>query len=291
MSTLTSHQQASPLPRIASILRRHPVASFLVLAHVGLWTSVLPILFLDAPPRPLSAVGALVGLALPAFAVTAATAGREGVRDLLHRSLRWRVAIRWYVLALFAIPLGTLAVAPFVAGTPLGPLADQSGALLWAFSTEIVVALVTVQLFEEIGWLGFAQHTLQARHGALKASLLLAPAFGLVHLPFYFIGAPITVQRAGMVLAQMLMVIPFAVFLRALLAWMYNRTAASVLLGAILHASFNTASGSAFLERLGPPSAVSMLPLAAVVLLALAVGIRTKARLGFAGEGGKVVDA
>jgi hypothetical protein len=93
----------------------------------------------------------------------------------------------------------------------------------------------------------------------------------MIHLPTYFIGAPITGEKALAVPAQMAIVVPFAVLLRLLIAWMYSAAGSSVLLGAVLHASFNTASGPAFLDRLGADPAVSLLPLAVVVVLALVV--------------------
>jgi hypothetical protein len=88
--------------------RRHPVVSYLVLAFVIVWVTWIPVLIFGAPPRPFSAVGAILGLAFPAFLVTAARDGRAGVRDLLRRTLRWRVGIGWYVLAMLAIPVGAL---------------------------------------------------------------------------------------------------------------------------------------------------------------------------------------
>jgi hypothetical protein len=47
-------------------------------------------------------------LALPAFLVTAATSGKAGVLDLLGRCLRWRGAVRWYLIALLGLPVATL---------------------------------------------------------------------------------------------------------------------------------------------------------------------------------------
>ena len=41
-----------------------------------------------------------LGAGLAAFLVTAALSGRAGVADLTRRSLRWRVPVRWYLIAL-----------------------------------------------------------------------------------------------------------------------------------------------------------------------------------------------
>jgi membrane protease YdiL (CAAX protease family) len=169
-----------------SFLSRHPVAAFLVAAYAIFWVSWIPVLFLGAPPRPFTAIGALLGLALPAFVVTAATEGRAGVLDLLRRTLRWRVGIGWYLLAALAIPLGALLLAPILLGpAPLQALGENWSLLFTAFLPQLVLALVTVQLFEELGWFGFVQHRLQARHGALGASLLVALAVAFLHLPTY----------------------------------------------------------------------------------------------------------
>ena len=101
---------------MGSFLGRHPVASFLVAAYTIFWASWMPVLFLDAPPRLFSSLGAILGLALPAFLITAATDGRAGVRDLLRRALRWLVGVGWYLFATLAIPVGALLLAPLVLG-------------------------------------------------------------------------------------------------------------------------------------------------------------------------------
>jgi cytochrome bd-type quinol oxidase subunit 2 len=99
-------------------------------------------------------------------------------------------------------------------------------------------------------------------------SLVVALLFAGIHLPTYFVGGPVTGERVLTVLAQRLVIIPFAVFCRILITWVCKGTACSVLLAATLHASFNTASGSGFLQQLGTYPAVPFLPLLAVVLLA-----------------------
>ena len=184
-----------PAPRrlgsTRSFVNRHPVASFLVAAYAIFWTSWTPVLFLGAPPRLFSAIGAALGLALPAFLVTAATDGKAGVRDPMRRTLRWRVGIGWYLLAALAIPIGALLLAPIFLGlAPLQAFGENWPLLLTAFVPQLLLALVTVQFFEELGWSGFVQHRLQARHGPLKASLLVALAFAFLHLPTY-LRAPI----------------------------------------------------------------------------------------------------
>jgi uncharacterized protein len=199
------------LGSLGPFVGRHPVASFLVAAYTIFWASWMPVLFLGAPPRLFSAIGAILGLALPAFLVTAATDGKAGVRELLRRTLRWRVGIGWYLLAVLAIPAGALLLAPiFVGQGPLEAFGENWPVLFTAFVPQLVLALVTVQFFEELGWAGFVQHRLQARHGALRASLLVALAFAFLHLPTY-LRAPISGASAVRDLSVLAIVIPFAI--------------------------------------------------------------------------------
>src|SRR5919199_3870232 len=95
---------------LKGVVARHPALAFLVMAFGFGWTSLIPILLsengfgvlpIELPLTPVQTLATVVGLALPAFLVTAATGGRQGVQDLLNRLLRWRVGVRWYLVALF----------------------------------------------------------------------------------------------------------------------------------------------------------------------------------------------
>ena len=135
---------------------------------------------------------------------------------------------------------------------------------------------MTVQFFEELGWAGFVQHRLQARHGALRASLLVAVAFAFLHLPTY-LRAPLSCASVMRDLSVLAIVIPFAIVFRILIAYAYNRTAYAVVIAAITHASFNEAS-----ELIAPNvqgSLAQILAFASTALLALLAGVVSKGAL------------
>jgi uncharacterized protein len=269
-----------------SFVGRRPVVSYLVLAFAIFWGSWMSVLFFGAPPRPVSAVGAILGLTLPAFLITAATDGRAGVHDLLRRMLQWRVGIGWYLLAILAIPFGALLLAPvFLGQAPLQGLLQNWPLLFTEFVPQLLLALVTVQLFEELGWTGFVQHRLQIRHGALKASLLVALAFALLHLPTY-LSAPISGASAIRDLSVMMIVIPLAICFRILITFAYNRPGFSVLIAAISHASFNQASKIISPNVPGPLAEV--LVFASVGLLALLALVISKGTLAYNRDQGPV---
>jgi uncharacterized protein len=220
-----------------------------------------------------------LGLALPAFLITAATDGRAGVRDLLRRTSRWRVGIGWYLLAMLAIPVGALLLAPlFLGPAPLQGLLPNWILPFTEFVPQLLLALMTVQFFEELGCAGFVQHRLQSRHGALNASFLVALAFAFLHLPTY-LSAPISGAGALRDLPVMVIVIPFAICFRILITFAYNRTRFSVLIASITHASFNEASEIISPNVTGPLAQV--LAFASVGLLALLAVVLTKGKLAY----------
>lgn len=267
---------------IGAPIRRRPVAAFLILAFVGMWASLSPALFLGAPMRLSSAIGAFLGLALSAFVVTAIAEGGAGVRDLLGRSLRWRVGVRRYALALLALPAAMFAIASaMLGGSPLAALAGEWGLLLTVLVPEVLIALASIQLCEEIGWTGFAQHRLQGRLGAFRASLVVAAAFALIHFPTYLAGSPITGQRMLQAVVMMVPVALFAAFFRVLLTWAYNDAGGSVPVAALVHAVFNTVSGATFTPAFVPVSIAAWLPLAAVAALAVLATAATRGRLAY----------
>lgn len=292
-STISALIAAAPRASTSGIrasIRRHPVTAYLIMAFTGLWLSLIPVLFLNAAwPYlfPFSVIGNILVFALPAFLVTAIADGEAGVRDLLGRSLSWKAGVRWYALALLGIPAGILLIATIYLGAaPLESLGDKWTLLIMVFVSDVLMALVTVQLFEELGWTGFVQHRLQDRHGALRASLIVALGFALIHFPTFFIGAPITGEAFLQVLLMMVPITVFAVFLRALITWLYNGSGRSILIAALLHAVFNTVDDAKLTGQLVPESAVMWIPLAAVALLAVLVTLLSRGQLAYEPEPG-----
>jgi uncharacterized protein len=274
--------------RLATLIRRRPVTCYLVLAYLGMWACLTPAFVTDLPVRPLSALGALVGLALPAVLVAHVTGGPAGVRDLVGRIVRRPPRPGTYLVALAGVPALSVALSVALAGLvnglrPTDLWRSNGFTVAGLFLLETAWALLTIQLLEELGWTGTVHDRLQRRHGAFRAALLVAPAFAGIHLPLYLLGSPVTWVQVARVSVQLAAVVVFAGFLRVLLAWTYNAAGASVLPAALLHASFNTASGREFLQHLGAGPVRALLPLAAVALLAVAVTALTRGRLGPAG--------
>lgn len=154
------------------MVRRWPLVSFFMLAYIFAWSLVLLSRFSLA-----FGFLALFGPAAAALIIEAVVDGRSGVRALLARVTIWRVAPYWYLVA-FALP-AALSLAAIGAGRALGrPTEVQFSDL------SVLAALLFVFVIgEELGWRGFALPRLQARYGALGASLILGVFWAAWHLP------------------------------------------------------------------------------------------------------------
>jgi uncharacterized protein len=281
------------------LVARHPSTAFLVMAFALGWTALLPLLLsergfgilpIDPPVAAFQFLASVLGLTLPAFLVTAATDGKPGVRDLLHRSLRWRVGIRWYLIAL----LGTffavlLAAIPLVGTAPLEALSENWRLLVTVLLPGVLVPFLHTNLPEEIGWMGFLQSRLQDRRGPVLASVMVAPVFALIHLPAYFVSGWIGDEGARLAeLSGVLLIVGisavFGVGLRLLLMGLYNGAGRSLPIVALFHSAFNLSTGQQitpdFVPGLGA-TAQNLLPWAVAAVVALVAIALTRGRLGY----------
>lgn len=273
------------MPRTLAGMRKHPVLSFAVLAIAPTWA--IQFLFLaegwELFPAQLAELIFLLGAAT---LVTAATAGRAGVRRLYAGALKWRMGAGWFATALLALPALTLAVAAVS-----GSLRTPDGGWLKEALTYLFLALifgaVLGNVWEETAWAGFAQTRLIERHGVFRGSMVTAIPFALIHLPLAWeehglhgtSGRDLAITWAVLVLS--------APFFRYLLGMTLVGTGGSVLAVGIMHGSFN-ASGSLTAVHGSWQYLVAMVLLMSAVRLVWTVRGRSQARLderGYASAG------
>jgi hypothetical protein len=108
---------------------RHPVLTFMLISlGVGSVTAAIPpIVNSEILPfgLPLHGVFISLGAGFAAFLVTAALSGSAGVVDLRRLSVRWRVPVRWYLIALLSVPVGATLISEVIFGPQT--LATPSG--------------------------------------------------------------------------------------------------------------------------------------------------------------------
>jgi CAAX protease family protein len=300
MTTAIENQQPTSHSALRRLVARHPATAFLVMAFGFGWTSLIPILLsengfgvlpIELPLTVVQTLATVLGLAVPAFLVTAATGGKEGVRDLLSRLLRWRVGVRWYLIAIFALPVTMLLAAiPFLGVAPLEALAQKWGLLFSVFLPGVILPFLHTNLWEELGWAGFLQSTLQDRRGPLLTSVMVAPVFVLFHLPAYFVAGWIVDEHTPLsqlpnVLVEYVGVVAvFSIFFRVLAIWLYNVTGRSVLLVGLFHSAFNMVSRQELMPKYVAGLDSGLLVFAVVPVLAVVVVVFTWGRLGYESE-------
>ena len=211
-----------------AVIRRHPLATYFVLAFALAWWT-WPFVLLNpasAPMLPWSPIFA-------ALIVLAITEGRQGVMALLRSTFRWRVDPVGYVAAL-GIPIGLWAVAAAIP-TALGARPDTAffGDFLLFPITLLTTAVVKGPLTEEPGWRGFALPRMLDRWAPLVASLILGVIWFVWHLPLLIQDTTGT-QRP---------LVPYFVVVLALsvlATWLWS-AAASVFIVIVFHAAINSA--------------------------------------------------
>lgn len=158
--------------------------------------------------------------------------GWNGVKKLLGRIFDFRriTRRRWYVPILLLWPsilllsLGVMVLLGEPIPAALAPAVALPATLVFFF---ILAA------GEEVGWMGYAFEPMQARGGALRASLALGLVWALWHVPFFVFVMPDPVRHV----AQLLMLVGT----RVLVAWIFNNTGGSVFAVILFHAADNTA--------------------------------------------------
>ena len=217
-------------------MKRHPIITFFVLTYVFTWAIESPLVFLtDSVTATQGLVLVILASNVPsavAIVLTAIVLGRGALRKLLARLLIWRVSPFWYLVVFLgpvALTGGVVLLNSLMGGPALSlGMTLVGAAIFFAFSVVPGSALG-----EEIGWRGYVLPRLQSRMSALSAALLIAPIWGLWHLPLWLTGDP--VKTPTFYVAFFAAVFPMSV----LLTWVYNSTGGSLLMVVILHATVN----------------------------------------------------
>ena len=225
----------------SAFLRRHSAAAYYVLAFAISWGGILALLgpagmVMTGATTPPAAGGALLaGPAGACMILTAVLEGKAGFRELARRLRRWRVGGRWYAVALLTGPLVMLATAAAISLAVPGFYGGfASPGDLWSTVAGALAVGVSVGIFEELGWTGFALPRLRRRHGMMSTGILMGVLWGAWHFPM-FAGStdPSGVLPPALIVAVFLFawLPPY----RVLMVWVYDRTG-SLSLAMLMHA-------------------------------------------------------
>ena len=271
------------------VVAGHPLSAFVLIGNgVYLAVALTPPLreteiWFDLPLH--GSLGTIFGVGVAAFLVTAAADGRTGVGDLLRRSLRWRVPVRWYLIAVLAVPAATTLIALSIYGTEaLESPADGWLHVLGVVLGVFVLQLILFQLAEEIGWTGLFQERLHDRYGPLKLSAVVAFFWAVWHVPDFFVDEGWGAEQVVSALVFLVVEFVLLFFARVVIVWLYVKTGRSVLLVAVFHAGFDATISELSRELIPGSNAVRFLVVTSVVVLAAgAVIVATRGRFGQGG--------
>jgi uncharacterized protein len=237
----------------ASLIRRHPVITFFVLAYALTWVLV--------PFGIFNAGGPL----LAALITTAVTQGRAGLRVLGSRLIRWRVGWGWYAVAVglpLAVHLITVGLN-LMLGAPAPSLAQITPwyAVLLVFAVRLINP-VDGAMGEEPGWRGFALPHLQATRSPLAATAILAGLVTLWH-------TPLLLPKYGVRPFELVGVFAITFFF----CWLFNRTGGSVLVPLVAHAAEGSIIKTKFWAGISGAAETRALVLYVLVWCAIVIGL------------------
>ena len=204
-----------------SVIRRHPVITFFLLAYALCWAAI--------PWQSFFAPGVLVAALIVVFL----TEGLAGLKAMGARLIRWRVSWVWYALAI-AVPLA-VKFASLALNSALGaPFPEIAEFTVW-YSLPMAIAINIVnpqnaQLPEESSFRGWAQPKLQTTRTPLAATVLMAIGVTIWHIPFF------VMPQFGSSPIEAVATIAITFWY----AWLFNHASGSSLLTLIAHATEGT---------------------------------------------------
>lgn len=235
--TDNSTKRANGLPATWDTRTKHSIITWLaiLLGLTSLGVAILWMTNVDIS-RDFSIAIIINAYAAPIGAVVASAIFFKlaGLKDLLRGVLRWRVDVRWYLLAIFGplvlVLLGNLLYMA-VGGKP-------DWKMFFDFSVlSFGIGPIIAGCFEEIAWRGFAQRLLQQRYAALTAAVLVGIMWSTWHLwPLVAPGGAAQFAIADIIQTYVRLIATAIIY-----AWIYNGTKGSILLVMLAHAGHNVA--------------------------------------------------
>lgn len=219
------------------MIKRNPVLWFFLLAFGISWAGMVPLTLygrdLISFTSPIFNLIGGLGPTIAAVIVAAALKGWGGVKDLFRSLLQGRVGTQWYLVAFFGMALlAALGLVPLFLVQGITPEWGGFGPLFMLAPIFLINLLSNV--WEEIGWRGFALPRLQARYSALTASIILGVLWAVWHVPMLM-----NPQNAMSSFPWYVTLVNMAA-MSVIYAWIYNSTRGSLLLVTLFHAASNT---------------------------------------------------
>lgn len=265
---------------ILAFIKKFPVLSYFILTFAVSWGGIILVMaWMGGIPTtrevfnaqfPFAIFLMIVGPCFAGLLMTGLIDGRQGFRDLFARLLKWRVGLRWYIIAILSAPLvllGVLLSLSLISPMYIPGIFDvdnPSTRLLFVLTAALVTGIM-----EEIGWIGFAVPRLRGRYSILVTGLIVGILWGGWHIMGQVVMASgiytgeislhffLVAQTIGLLIG----ILPAY---RILMVWVYDRTG-SLSIAIIMHTVLTGAT------MLFEPVRISGIPLFVYVWLSAAL--------------------
>lgn len=221
--------------RLQSVIRRHPVFTYFVVAFTISWMGAFavaaPDLIRHRVPMKMTGIlmfpAMLLGPSVSSIVLTRIIDGKRGLRNLFSQMSLSRALAHWYMTLLIppALVLIVLSFLERFVSPAYAPNRFFAGILFG----------IPAGFLEEIGWTGYAFPKMRSPNNGLVPSILLGVLWGLWHLP--------VVNYLGTAIPHGAYWLPFFLAftwamtaMRVLIAWTYTNTK-SLLLAQLMHVS------------------------------------------------------
>lgn len=239
---------------VGVVVRKHPVLAYFLLTFVISWGGVLVLGLPHGMPAkqgdfaaawPVVFLPYLMGPLVSALVLTGVVHGRGGYGRLGSRLIRWRVAPRYYAIALLTAPMAILlTLLPLsLLSASFTPALVADGGRLALLAMGLGVGLLGGGLLEEPGWTGFATPEMRLRLSPLATGAALGVVWGAWHLLPTYWGS----GNADGVFDPWLFLPPCVFYLGVLPAYrtlivLVHEATGSLLVAALQHASLTACS-------------------------------------------------
>jgi len=244
--------ESTVMTTIHRVIAKYPATAYFALTFAISWGGALLAIGgsggmsgtapTDDPRFVYALLAMLAGPSLSGILLTALVHGRNALPELLSRVLEWRVATRWYAVAILAAPF--LWIATLFALSLTSPrflpalLTSQDKASLVLVGLAVAVG---AGVFEELGWTGFAIPQIRRRHGLFTTGLIVGVLWGAWHLLTNVLwAAPVSAGELPLSIFLPVSVLGtlagYLAAFRVLMVWVYDRTR-SVFVAILMHAS------------------------------------------------------
>jgi membrane protease YdiL (CAAX protease family) len=230
------------------VIHRHPVLLYFALTFAVSWGAVIAIVGLSnfpLTPRssstllPFVVMAMVIGPSASGLLLTAIGYGRDGLREIAMRFLKWRLDARWYFIALLTTPI--MASIALIALVPRSPR-FMPGIIVSDAKIQLILSAllagVVAGVFEEIGWTGYAVPRLRRRYGVVRTGLIVGVLWGAWHYIVAVLGSGTESGEFStlLFLPQIFFYVAVLPAYRVLMVWVYDRTQ-SLLVAMLMHAS------------------------------------------------------